>query len=536
MSFGLFTLPRIARVRGGTVKLQQQSGGGAIRHGAATPWLFASLERGRSPALRRTTHGTRIALQWIMTSTLSHASSAPAIGDRPPRILIVDDEHLIRWSLRQRLEEEGYEIIEAADGEEALSQFGGGCDLVLLDWLLPDINGQEVLRRMRGVDPSTPIVMLTAHSSVQHAVDVMREGAFHYAGKPFDLDEVVETVQRGLETSRLGRDLRKVNRSPGDSPIIGESNAIAEVRQLLERVASSPSSTVLMTGESGTGKGLAAKAIHRKSERSNGPFMSLACSALPPLLMESELFGHEPGSFPDATTSKQGLLERCQGGTLFLDDVGEMDLTVQSKLLRVLEEKTFRRVGGREDLKADVRIIASSHQDIRGKVESGRFREDLYYRLAVLTVRMPALRDRKSDVKLLLDFFIDHFNGEFDKQVTSISDDGLRKLHEHMWPGNVRELRNSVERAVLLSDGPRLDADAFELSDAPVESDGQYNLPATGIDMQELERRLLIQALERANGNRTRAGALLGMNRDQVRYRIEKFSLEDKDPKRRLES
>ena len=480
--------------------------------------------------------GTRIAHLPSMTSTVSHSATAAFDRDRPAKILVVDDEHLIRWSLRQRLEEEGFEVAEAAGGQEAMSQFDRGCDLVLLDWLLPDVNGHDVLRRMRTSDPSTPIIMLTAHSSVQHAVDMMKEGAFHYAGKPFDLDEVVETITRALETTRLRRELRRVNKTDTEHPLVGDSQAILEIRGLLDRVASSPSSTVLMTGESGTGKGLAAKSVHRSSERASSPFMGLACSALPPHLLESELFGHEPGAFPEASTRKPGLLEKCQGGTVFLDDIGEMDQGVQAKLLRFLEEKTFRRLAGHEDQRADVRIIASTSQDLRAKVEAGRFREDLYYRLAVLTVRLPPLRERTGDIQLLTKYFIDHFNEEFDKEVRGVSEEAARIMEEHNWPGNVRELRNCIERAVLLGEGSLIEANALELSDAPVESDGQYNLPASGIDMQELERRLLIQALERANGNRTRAGALLGMNRDQVRYRIEKFSLEDKDPKRRAEA
>ncbi|MGF1509856.1 MAG: sigma-54-dependent transcriptional regulator [Myxococcota bacterium] len=459
------------------------------------------------------------------------------MSDRPAKVLVVDDEHLIRWSLRQRLEDEGFEIVEAAHGQEALDHFAQGCDLVLLDWLLPDINGQDVLRQMRAIDPATPVIMLTAHSSVQHAVDMMKDGAYHYAGKPFDLDEVVETVQRALETTRLRRELRHLSRDDSDSPIIGESAAISEVRELLDRIAASPSSTVLMTGESGSGKGLAARAIHKNSDRSQGPFLSVACSALPPHLLESEIFGHVPGAFIEASGPKQGLLERCQGGTLFLDEVSELDLSVQAKLLRFLEEKTFRRMGSSEDLRADVRIIASTTKDLRSMVDAGRFREPLFFRLAVLTVRLPALRERKGDVRILLHYFIDHFNQEFGKKVEGVTEEAMRRLEDHAWPGNVRELRNSVERAVLLSNRPRLDLDAFELSEAPVETSGSYNLPPQGIDIQDLERRLLIQALERANGNRTRAGALLGMNRDQVRYRIEKFNLEDQDPKRRaLES
>jgi len=469
-----------------------------------------------------------------MTATMTTPPSSMESG-RPPKVLIVDDEHLIRWSLRQRLEDEGYEIVEAAHGDEALEAFRKGCDIVLLDWLLPDINGQEVLRQMRALHPSTPVIMLTAHSSVEHAVDVMKEGAFHYAGKPFDLDEVVETVQLALKNGPPQPVLSRVERPRADDPIIGESPAIAEVKELITRIASSPSATVLINGESGTGKGLAAREIHRASDRSSGPMFAASCSALPALLLESELFGHEPGAFADASAEKAGLLEQADGGTLFLDDIGEMEPSVQGKLLEFLEKKTFRRMGGNTERKADTRVIAATSTDLRGLVEAQRFREDLYYRLAVLTVRLPPLRERKGDVRLLVRYFVDQFNQEFGRNVQGVSEEALRRLENHAWRGNVRELRNCIERAVLLCDDSRLTADAFDLNENVSEGDGQYDLPMDGVDMQELERRLLIQALERANGNRTRAGQLLGMNRDQVRYRIEKFNLEELDPKQRQE-
>jgi len=470
-----------------------------------------------------------------MTATLTHPPTSPRDGGRPPKVLIVDDEHLIRWSLRQRLEDEGFEILEAAHGEEALEAFRKGCDIVLLDWLLPDINGQEVLRQMRALEPSTPVIMLTAHSSVEHAVDVMKEGAFHYAGKPFDLDEVVDTVEVALKNGHARPTIPRPERPEPDDPIIGDSSAIMEVKELIQRIATSPSATVLINGESGTGKGLAAREIHRASDRASGPMLAASCSALPALLLESELFGHEAGAFPDASTEKAGLLERADGGTLFLDDIGDMEPSVQGKLLEFLENKTFHRMGGNVERKADVRIIAATSTDLRTMVEAQRFREDLYYRLAVLTVRLPPLRERKGDTRMLVTYFIEQFNQEFGRNVQGVTDDAMRRLESHPWRGNVRELRNCIERAVLLCDEARLGPDAFDLNDTVNDGDGQYNLPVDGVDMQDLERRLLIQALERANGNRTRAGQLLGMNRDQVRYRIEKFNLEGLDPKQRQE-
>jgi two-component system response regulator AtoC len=455
--------------------------------------------------------------------------------EKKTRILVVDDEHLIRWSLRQRLEQEGYEVLEAATGAEALDRFQRGVHLVLLDWLLPDVNGLEVFRRMRAIDTAPPVIMLTAHSSVQRAVTMMREGAYHYAGKPFDLDEVVETVRRALESNRHRFAISRIGGESSVDGIVGDSSVVRELKDLLLRIAQSPSSTVLITGESGTGKALAAKAIHNASERKDGPFLNITCSALPSTLLESELFGHERGAFTDAKTEKKGLLEHAHGGTVFLDEIGEMEPSVQGKLLRFLEDKTFRRVGGAADIRADVRVIAATNVDLRAAVARKAFREDLYYRLAVLTVRLPALRERRGDVGLLTRHFVDQFNQEFGKEVRGLTPAAMERLEAATWPGNVRELKNTVERAVLLCDRDHLDVDAFEL---PAEEGGTasaFTLPPNGVDMQELERRLLVQALERANGNRTRAGALLGMNRDQIRYRIEKFNLEGEglDPRSR---
>ena len=447
-------------------------------------------------------------------------------AEKKTRILVVDDEHLIRWSLRQRLEQEGHEVLEAANGAEALERFGQGVHLVLLDWLLPDINGLEVFRRMRSIDATPPVIMLTAHSSVQRAVMMMKEGAYHYAGKPFDLDEVMETVRRALESSKHRFAISRIGGADSLDGLIGESPVIKELKELLLRIAGSPSSTVLITGESGTGKALAAKAIHNASERKDGPFLNITCSALPATLLESELFGHEKGAFTDAKTEKKGLLEHAHAGTVFLDEIGEMEPSVQGKLLRFLEDKTFRRVGGSVDIRADVRVIAATNVDLRSAVQKKTFREDLYYRLAVLTVRLPALRDRRGDITLLTNYFVDQFNQEFRKSIRGATPEGMQLLENSPWLGNVRELKNAVERAVLLCDNEYLDAESFELPTENSTSAGAFTLPPNGVDMQELERRLLIQALERASGNRTRAGALLGMNRDQIRYRIEKFNLE----------
>ena len=444
------------------------------------------------------------------------------------RVLVVDDENLIRWSLHQRFEAEGYRVKEACDAKEALEYFRD-VDLVLLDYRLPDGDGLDIMARMKTIDPDVPIIMITAHSSVDHAVTAMQAGAFHYAGKPFDLDQVVLTAERALETTRLKRKVRALTagREPGPSidSIIGESSAMQRVKSLVRRIASSPASTVLITGESGTGKDLVARAIHAHSHRSDGLFLNITCSAMPEALLESELFGHERGAFTDAKTRKKGLLEHADGGSVFLDEIGEMELPLQAKLLRFLEDKAFRRVGGSSDINTDVRVIAATNVDLREAVRTAAFREDLYYRLAVLTIHIPPLREREGDIDLLATFLVEHFNKEFGRRIASVEPEALDMLRRHPWPGNVRELRNAVERAVLLAERDTLAPRDFAFLSSTAVDDTVFRLPVGGIDIRELEKSLLLQALERTGGNQTRAAALLGMNRDQVRYRIERFDI-----------
>jgi transcriptional regulator with PAS, ATPase and Fis domain len=298
------------------------------------------------------------------------------------------------------------------------------------------------------------------------------------------------------------------------------------LRALLQRIASSPASTVLLTGESGTGKDLAAKVIHFNSERAARPFMNITCSALPEALLESELFGHERGAFTDARQQKTGLLESAEGGTVFLDEIGEMVPALQAKLLRFLEEKSFKRVGGSADIRVDVRVIAATNRDLEDAVSEGKFRADLYYRLNVMQVQLPALREHGSDIPLLVSFYIDQFNREFRKQVRGVSAEALELLRGYSWPGNVRELRNAVERAMLLADDEWLEPTHFPISVSRRTTAGAYDLPDEGVSLEQVERNLVIQALTRTGWNHTKAAALLGLNRDQIRYRIEKFGLE----------
>src|SRR6185436_5904606 len=346
-------------------------------------------------------------------------------------------------------------------------------------------------------------------------------------------DEVVLLVQKALETIELRREVKALRITQGADytfdAIIGQSASMQQIKALLARVASSPASTVLLTGETGTGKDLAAKAIHYNSDRKARAFVNITCSALPEQLLESELFGHERGAFTDARQQKRGLFETADGGTVFLDEIGEMTAALQSKLLRFLEEKTFKRVGGLADVRVDVRVIAATNRDLEEEVKAGKFREDLFYRLHVMPLTLPPLRDRDGDLRLLVEHYVDRFNREFRKKVRGVNGEAMALLEQYRWPGNIRELRNAIERAMLLVDHdwlvprdlPSLTRHAF--------SNWLFRLPPEGVNLDAVGRQLLVQALERSAWNQTQAGHLLRINRDQVRYRIEKFGLRPHD-------
>ena len=445
------------------------------------------------------------------------------------RILIVDDEALVRWSLRERLTAEDYDVFEAGLASEALERLSTTeLDLVLLDFKLPDGDGLTILKRVKELSAETQVIMITAFSTVENAVEAMKLGAYHYVNKPFNLDEVVLLVEKALETSQLRREVRALRSSQSREyafdAIIGSSPAMTAIKALLARVASSPASTVLLTGDTGTGKDLAAKTIHYNSDRARRPFVNITMSALPEQLLESELFGHERGAFTDARQQKRGLLETADGGTVFLDEVGEMTPGLQAKLLRFLEEKTFKRVGGLADIRVDVRVIAATNRNLEEEVSHGKFREDLFYRLQVMPIALPPLRERRGDIPLLASYYIDAFNREFKRHVRGVSADAMTMLEQYQWPGNIRELRNAIERAMLLVEHEWLQPGDFTTLTRSI-TPAEFKLPAEGISLDEVERQLLVQALERSGGNQSHAGQLLGINRDQVRYRIEKFGL-----------
>jgi DNA-binding NtrC family response regulator len=443
-------------------------------------------------------------------------------------VLVVDDEQLIRKTVSRRLQTAGYEVLEAEDGRRALERAAAGVDLVILDYRLPDQDGLSVLKQLKQIDPDVIVILLTAFASVDAAVTAMKLGAHHFAIKPFDLEALVVMVDQALETTRLRREVKQLRATQAQpyslDHIVGSSPQITEFKSLLRQIATSPASTVLFTGESGTGKDLAAKVLHYTSARANRPFVNITCSALPETLLESELFGYERGAFTDARQQKRGLLESADGGTVFLDEIGEMPAVLQAKLLRFLEEKVLRRVGGSADIRVDVRVVAATNRTLEDEVRAGRFREDLFYRLNVLPLKLPPLRAHREDLPALIAFYIEIFNREFKKNVKGVSDAALRLLSGYGWPGNVRELRNAVERAMLLTASDTLEADQFPQA-AVLDLTHVVELPPHGLDLEEVERSLVIQALDRTQGNQTRAAKLLGLNRDQIHYRIEKFKL-----------
>jgi DNA-binding NtrC family response regulator len=447
--------------------------------------------------------------------------------------LVVDDEHLIRWSLEQSLKKQGYEVTTAASGEDALRQIQEEAPaMMLLDVQLPGMDGLTVLERVKEIDSEIIVVMVTALGILETAVKAMRLGAYDYINKPFNLDELSIIVKKALETRQLRKEvarLRSTHESKfGINNIISGSRHMKQVLDMVRKVAKSDASTVLVQGESGTGKELIARAIHMESARKDQPFMAINCAALPETLLESELMGHEKGAFTDAKTQKRGLFEMSDGGTIFLDEIGDMDLGMQAKLLRILEERTFRRVGGTKEIPVDVRIISATNQELLKKIEEKTFRNDLYYRLQVIPIYLPPLRERREDIMPLVDFFIRYYNKEFGKSVAGISKMARRFLEEYDWPGNVRELRNIIERAIILENEETLMLEHLPrelVSKTGDTSSGPMNLriPPEGIDIEDVERELIRQSLEMADGNQSKAAKKLNLGIDAFRYRMKKF-------------
>jgi two-component system response regulator PilR (NtrC family) len=437
------------------------------------------------------------------------------------KILIVDDEDVLQDVLSSLLEGEGYDTRSARTGKEALTCLEDeDVDLVLLDLMLPDAKGLDLLRKIREEDPEQVIVVITAFSSVEGAIQAMRDGAFHYIPKPFKNDEVLLTVKKGLEQRQLANENRalraQLKQRFGFDNILGRSKPMEQVFELI-RLAAPAKSNILVLGESGTGKELVAKAIHHSSRRSNGPFITVNSGSMPPDLLESNLFGHVKGSFTGATSNKKGLFELAHKGSIFFDEIGNIPLDTQAKLLRVIQEKEFMRLGGVETLRADVRIIAATNADIEDSVARGDFREDLYYRLNVITINLPPLRERTEDIPLLVRHFLNLYGEENEKTVDEVSSEAMRLLLGYNWPGNVRELENVIERAVVLSQSGTVDVDLLPSS---VRQPGSVSLntvtlPNGGISLKEAisgyERQLIIKALQASGGVQKRAAELLSV-------------------------
>ena len=452
---------------------------------------------------------------------------------RKPKILVVDDEHLIRWSLEQSLLKQGYDAITAATGEDALKVVQEEApELILLDIQLPGLDGLEVLERVKEIDEDILVIMVTALGVLETAVKAMRMGAYDYINKPFNLDELSIIIKKALETKELRKEvahLRSTQSSKyGIDHIIGGSSHMHQVLEMVRKVAQSDASTVLIQGESGTGKELIARAIHFESSRADKPFMAINCAAMPETLLESELMGHEKGAFTDAKVQKKGLFEIADGGTLFLDEIGDMDVGMQAKLLRVLEERTFRRIGGTKEIPVDVRIVSATNQELLKKIEEKSFRNDLYYRLQVIPIYLPPLRERLEDIMPLVDFFIGHYNREFGKSVKGVSKMASKFLLEYDWPGNVRELRNIIERAIILESEEtlmleHLPNELVSQAGSSGSSPMSLRIPPEGIDIEDVERELIRQSLEVAEGNQSKAAKMLNLGIDAFRYRMKKF-------------
>jgi two-component system, NtrC family, response regulator PilR len=464
-------------------------------------------------------------------------SPSPSVGLRP-RILVVDDEPSMREMLRIVLQRDRYDVVVAKNGTEAIERLQvEAFDLLLSDIRMPDLSGVDVLRAAKKINPDIVAFMMTAFASTDTAVEAMRLGAFDYFTKPFSVDELRLKIRQHLETRRLKQEnlllKRALNSRHEFSSILGRSDAMQVVFATIEMVANT-GSTVLISGESGTGKELVARAIHFNSLRRDRPFVAVNCGALPEALLESELFGHVRGAFTGAHANKKGLMAVADGGTIFLDEIGEMVTSMQVKLLRVLQERRFRPLGGTDEVHADLRIIAATNQDLPKMVADGRFREDLYYRLNVLPIAVPPLRDRVEDIPLLADHFLTQFAAQMDKRVRTISAPAMQLLQDHQWRGNVRELQNAIERAVALEQTEAIlpetlpdDVRAGQSAIGPA----AVELPALaeGFDLDAagdaFYRHYLALALERAGGVQVKAAELLGMSFRSFRYYVKKYNL-----------
>ncbi|HZE76411.1 MAG TPA: sigma-54 dependent transcriptional regulator [Gemmatimonadales bacterium] len=470
-----------------------------------------------------------------------------------PSVLIVDDERTLARAVRTFLAESGYEAEVAGDAETALGMLERlRPDVVFTDVRLPGMSGIDLMRRIREFDPAIPVIIMTAHGTIEGAVEAVKLGAFDYLKKPVDLEELKLLADRAREQSRRDGELSYYRRQTREAPfggVVGDSPAMRAVLERARQIAElDETPPVLITGETGTGKGLVARTIHASGPRSPRAFIEVNCTALPGTLMEAELFGYERGAFTDAKESKLGLFEAAEGGFIFLDEVGDIELSLQGKLLRAIEESTVRRVGGIRDRKIDVRILAATNRDLERESQRERFRKDLYFRLAVILLRLPPLRERGEDVLHLAEHYLRQFSAKYGRDVRRIDPAARDRLLAYSWPGNVRELSHVIERAVLWSRGPALEVEHLSLTEPPVEPRSgapepadeaavapvapgpevpqSGPLPPPGVDLGQWEKAMIEQAMREAGGNQTKAAQRLGISRDTLRYRLKKFGIQ----------
>lgn len=458
------------------------------------------------------------------------------------KVLVIDDEKLIRWSLEKSLKNLGWEVETAESGEEGLAKFDSfSPDAVILDNKLPKMHGLDVLAEIKHRDPRVIALFMTAFGTTDLAVEAMRRGAYDFFNKPIVFDEVRNRLEKAVQAQRLDSEVATlkavVQRQYDTENVVAGSPAMREIMQLVDKIARSEAPTVMLTGESGTGKDLVARIIHDRSPRRNRPFITINCSALPETLLESELFGYEKGAFTDAKQTKKGQFELAAGGTIYLDEIGEIPLGLQVKLLQVIENRVFRRVGGIKDTRVDSLIIAATNINLAGAVENGNFRRDLYYRLNLIPIELPPLRKRREDTASIAMFFIKRFNDEFHRKFEGMTEDVKGILADYDWPGNIRELRNVIERIVILENDTVIRAEHLpvefrDLAGMASETSGEIpmqdlgiEIPPEGLSMEAVERELVVKALDRTGQNQTRAAKLLDITRDSLRYKMKKFGL-----------
>jgi len=467
------------------------------------------------------------------------------------KVLIIEDEKLIRWSIGKHLTSQGYMVFEAESGEEGIKLFEiNSPDIVFVDNKLPYMQGLEVILKLKSLDDDTIIIFMTAYGSIETAVSAMKAGASEYINKPFAFEEIDVILDNIKAKISIIKEVQILRRQQKDvitfDHILGETAALKQIIQLSKKIAKAETTTILLLGESGTGKDLFAYAIHNESARIKKPFVTINCSSLPDTLLESELFGHEKGAFTDARQLKKGLFEMAEGGTVFLDEIGEINPATQIKLLGVLENRVIRRLGGTVNIPVDIRIIAATNRDLKKAVDEKLFREDLYYRLKVFQLMLPPLRERAEDIPIIADYFMKYYNHQFQKNITKIDNNANQILMQYSWPGNIRELRNVMERAVFLETMTTLQAESlpaeivslneksklfseipseFLLSVDKLELPFEINIPSDGLSLYDVEKQIIKQALQKTDNNQTRTSKLLGISRDTLRYKIKKYQL-----------